>query len=192
MAEHHPRGCYVGEVLDPDQRVVVVDVARAGMLPSSRFYRGLNLLLSPEGVRQDHIFMNRVTDESGAVVGVNMSGSKIGGDIDGATLLVPDPMGATGSSIGRVFRHYDEQVEGTPAKVVAVHLIVTPEYVRRITSEFPQVRIYAIRLDRGLSDPAVLATVPGEHWEDESGLNEHHYIVPGAGGLGEVLNNAWV
>ncbi len=192
MAEFTPAGVYAGEVVDPDQDAVVVDVARAGILPSARFFRGLNLLLDPARVRQDHIFMNRVTDEHGTVTGVDMSGSKIGGPIDGATIFLPDPMAATGSSISRVFELYRDDLDQDPRRVVAVHLIVTPEYVRRITSEFPKVRVYAIRLDRGLSDGAVLATVPGERWADEVGLNGHQYIVPGAGGLGEVLNNSWV
>ena len=192
MAEFSPAGVYTGEGVDPKQPAVVVDVARAGILPSARFYRGLNLLLDPDGVRQDHIFMNRETDADGTVTGVNLSGSKIGGPIDDATIFLPDPMAATGSSISRVFRLYQDELSGDPRRVVAVHLIVTPEYLRRITSDFPKVRVYAIRLDRGLSDPAVLDTAPGERWDAEVGLNDHQYIVPGAGGLGEVLNNAWV
>jgi uracil phosphoribosyltransferase len=192
MAEFTPAGVYTGEAIDPEQSAVVVDVARAGILPSSRFFRGLNLVLNPDRVRQDHIFMNRRTDAQGTVTGVNLSGSKIGGSTDGATIFLPDPMAATGSSISRVFRLYRDELGGDPRRVVAVHLIVTPEYLRRITSDFPKVRVYAIRLDRGLSDSTVLDTVPGERWEAEVGLNEHQYIVPGAGGLGEVLNNAWV
>ena len=46
--------------------------------------------------------------------------------------------------------------------------------------------------DRGLSPEDVLATTPGECWGDERGLNERQYIVPGAGGLGEVINNSFV
>ena len=34
--------------------------------------------------------------------------------------------------------------------------------------------------------------VPGERWEEETGLNERQYIVPGAGGLGEIINNSFV
>ncbi len=192
MSEFTDAGRYSGEAIAPDQSAVVVDVARAGILPSARFFRGLNLLLDPDGVRQDHIFMNRETDANGTVTGVNLSGSKIGGPIDGATIFLPDPMAATGSSISRVFRLYRDDLGQDPRRVVAVHLIVTPEYLRRITSEFPKVRVYAIRLDRGLSMSTVLDTVPGESWDNEVGLNEHQYIVPGAGGLGEVLNNAWV
>ena len=52
--------------------------------------------------------------------------------------------------------------------------------------------IFAVRLDRGLSAPDVLATTPGTRWDEERGLNDIQYIVPGAGGVGEVLNNAWV
>jgi len=78
MAEFTPAGVYAGEAIDPDQSAVVVDVARAGILPSARFFRGLNLLLDPDRVRQDHIFMNRETDAAGTVTGVNLSGSKIG------------------------------------------------------------------------------------------------------------------
>ena len=56
----------------------------------------------------------------------------------------------------------------------------------------PDIVIYALRLDRGLSPADVLATVPGTRWDEERGLNDHQYIVPGAGGVGEILNNAWV
>jgi hypothetical protein len=45
-------------------------------------------------------------------------------------------------------------------------------------------------LDRGLSPTDVLATVPGERWAEERGLNDRQYIVPGAGGVGEIMNNA--
>jgi uracil phosphoribosyltransferase len=36
-----------------------------------------------------------------------------------------------------------------------------------------------------------LREVPGKRWTEEKGLNDHQYIVPGAGGLGEILNNAY-
>ena len=39
---------------------------------------------------------------------------------------------------------------------------------------------------------AVLRTVPGTFWEREKGIDDRGYIVPGAGGLGEVINNSWV
>jgi hypothetical protein len=42
-----------------------------------------------------------------------------------------------------------------------------------------------------MSDPEVLATMPGTYWDREKGLDEKSYIVPGAGGMGEVINNSW-
>ncbi len=73
-----------------------------------------------------------------------------------------------------------------------MHLIVTPEYLRNVLRAHPDTIVYALRLDRGLSTEEVLATVPGTRWDDEKGLDDHQYIVPGAGGVGEILNNAWV
>ncbi|MBM4283147.1 MAG: uracil phosphoribosyltransferase, partial [Deltaproteobacteria bacterium] len=76
-------------------------------------------------------------------------------------------------------------------KFIAVNLIVTPEYLRRMTSEHPDVVIYALRLDRGASPDDVLQTKPGARWSEESGLTDKQYIVPGGGGFGEIMNNAW-
>ena len=71
-----------------------------------------------------------------------------------------------------------------------MNLIITPEYIRRIQSDHPDVIIYAVRLDRGLSSAEVLNSTPGSRWDEERGLTDNHYIVPGGGGFGEVLNNA--
>ena len=87
---------------------------------------------------------------------------------------------------------YKHQVQGTPRKFIALNLIVTPEYLRRLKENHPDVVTYAIRLDRGLSPTDVLNTIPGERWDEECGLNEHQCIVPGAGGIGEILTNAFV
>jgi hypothetical protein len=43
-----------------------------------------------------------------------------------------------------------------------------------------------------MSPPEVLRSVPGTYPDRERGLNEIQYIVPGAGGLGEVINNVFV
>jgi uracil phosphoribosyltransferase len=87
---------------------------------------------------------------------------------------------------------YQKQVQGRARAFVALHLIVTPEYIRTVLGRHPQVKIYALRVDRGLSPADVLKTVPGTHLARERGLNDNQYIVPGAGGLGEVLNNSFV
>jgi uracil phosphoribosyltransferase len=104
--------------------------------------------------------------------------------------MIPDPMGATGSTVTETFELYRNY--GTARKWVALHCIVTPEYLKKVTRECPGLEIYAIRLDRGLSPASVLDSIPGTHWDQEKGLNDHQYIVPGGGGFGEIMNNAYV
>jgi uracil phosphoribosyltransferase len=190
MIESTERGVWTGDVLDSKTRAVTVNIARAGTLPSQVVFETLVNTLTPEYVRQDHVFMARVTDAEGCVTGVSMSGSKIGGDVKGAVVLFPDPMGATGGSLSHTVALYKT---AAPAfKLVSMHLIVTPEFVARMNADHPEVAIYAIRLDRGMSSDEVLRTGLGEQRELESGLNEIQYIVPGAGGVGELLNNSFV
>ena len=191
MAELYPvEGHYRGPVFDPASEVVIVDVIRAGIVPSQICFELLTSVLPDQNVRLDHLNMARVSDDDGKVVGVDLSGSKIGGSVEGRTLLLPDPMGATGSTTLKAVRHYLEH-HGQPARIIAMPMIVTPEYLRAVTEELEHVAVYSLRLDRGMSPPEVLDEVPGQRWEDERGLNESGYIVPGAGGLGEVLNNSW-
>lgn len=191
MAAASERGTWVGEVLDTEQRSVTVNIMRAGTLPSQVCYDFLNKTLDPKLVRQDHVVMSRMTDAAGHVTGSRFGDSKIGGDVDGAMVLFPDPMGATGGSLAEAIRYYKDKVPGRARKYVCVNLIVTPEYLRRITTEHPDVVIYAVRLDRGASAPEVLKERPGVRWADESGLTEKQYIVPGGGGFGEIMNNAY-
>ena len=80
----------------------------------------------------------------------------------------------------------------TARKYIALHCIVTPEYLSNVTKAHPDLIVYAVRLDRGLSSDKVLGSIPGEFWSEERGLNDQHYIVPGGGGFGEVMNNAYV
>jgi uracil phosphoribosyltransferase len=192
MADITERGVWEGQVIVRETPAVVVALARAGLLPSQVTYDFLNQVLDPHGVRQDHLALGRTIDTEGRVTGAGLYASKIGGPVEGAILLIPDPMGATGSTVQRVLNHYSTEVHGRPQKVVAVHLIVTPEYLRNVCRTHPEVHVYALRLDRGLSSPEVLRTVPGTCWNEERGLTDHDYIVPGAGGLGEIMNNSFV
>jgi len=192
MAEHTEHGVLAVDGIDPATRVVAVDIARAGMLPSQVCFDLMNNLLDPAGVRQDHMVMARTTDAEGHVTGASIHGSKIGGPIEGRFVLFPDPMGATGTSLVNAIERYKTEIGGTPARWVTLNLIITPEFVRKVLKHHPEARIYALRIDRGLSSPEVLQTVPGTRWDEERGLNDVQYIVPGAGGLGEVINNAFV
>jgi uracil phosphoribosyltransferase len=185
------RGVFHGELVDPNVEVTSVDIARAGILPSMVCFEALCEILTPGKVRQDHILMNRTTDSSDQVTGAATAGRKIAGPIADRFLLFPDPMGATGGSLSQAIRFYREELDGEPRHCFALNLIVTPEFIRRLTDDFPgKVDIFAYRLDRGMSPPDVLLSRPGSQWDRESGLNDIQYIVPGAGGMGEVMNNA--
>ncbi len=193
MTAMHPEVPLEADVLEAETRVISVNLARAGTLPSHVCYDLLNHLLSPAQIRQDHISASRTTNANDQVTGTSLGGTKIGGDIESAIVLFPDPMGATGNTIVSALDHYKSAaVGGKPLKLLALHLIVTPEYLKTVTQAHPDLVIYAVRLDRGLSSKAVLQSVPGTHWKDERGLNDKHYIVPGGGGFGEIMNNSFV
>ncbi len=191
MSTSHPsEGIYRGPVFDTTTNVVICDVIRAGVVPSQVCFERLLSVLPEERVRLDHLNMSRLTDDRGQITGVDLAGSKIGGSVDDSILIIPDPMGATGSTVLRAVRHYLEE-HGKPAKIIAMPMIATPEFLRNVLAEIEDLVVYTARLDRGLSPPDVLETIPGTHWDREKGLNDLSYIVPGAGGMGEILNNAW-
>ncbi len=192
MIEATERGVWSGDVIDPETPVVVASMARAGILPGQLCFDALAELLDGKAVRHDYFGVGRVVDQDHKVTGAAVTYSKVGGPFENAILLIPDPMGATGGSMIETIRAYEREVPDRPSKTIAMHLIVTPEYVQRMRRELPDLVIYTTRLDRGMSDPDVLATVPGTHPDRESGLSEEHYIVPGAGGLGEIMTNAFV
>ncbi len=190
MFVDHPEAVYIGPVVDPNVPVVSVNLARAGTLPSHVCYNSLNYFMNPHQVRQDHISIARTTDLARQVTGSEVSGHKIGGSVDDAIVIFPDPMGATGSTLCETLNLFKSK--GNARKYIALHCIVTPEYLAKVTKTHPDLIVYAVRLDRGLSSQAALKAVPGSLWNEERGLNDKQYIVPGGGGLGEVLNNAYV
>jgi len=191
MRAYTDLGYYEGEIVDPATEVTTVDIARAGILPSMVCFEALCEVLDPTRVRQDHILMNRTTNDQMQVTGAGIHGRKIAGPVRDRILVFPDPMGATGGSLAEAIRFYLDELDGPPRHVYALHLIVTPQFIRRLTDAFPGlVSIYAYRLDRGLSPADVLTREPGADWARENGLTNLQYIVPGAGGMGEVMNNA--
>lgn len=191
MAEKHgERGTWRGRTLARDTDIVVLDVIRGGMLPAQACFEHLALSLPIERIRLAHLSMERIAGADGRVERVELNGAKLHGSLEEACLIVPDPMGATGSTLRRALEYVREH-HGAPARTLALPLIATPEFIRSATSLGPDVRIYAGRLDRGTSPPEVLAQVPGTSPDRESGLDGDDYIVPGAGGLGELLSNSW-
>lgn len=191
MAEFHPEAVYQGPIIDPDTPVISVGLARAGTLPSHICYTRLNYLMNAANIRQDHISIARTVNPADAhVTGSSISGHKIGGTIDKSIVLFPDPMGATGNTLIETIGLFKKW--GKPSKMIAMNCIITPEYLKKVLASDPEIIIYSIRLDRGFSPPEVLRQTPGAAWELERGLNEKQYIVPGGGGFGEIMNNAYV
>lgn len=192
MAEYHPEQLLTSERLKPQQRVISVNIARAGTYPSHICFNALHYAIDHSCLRQDHIFAARATDGKNQVTGTEIGATKIGGDKHNAIVLFPDPMGATGNTLLAALDYYKKAVAGTAQKLIALHLIVTPEYLKKVLTHHPDVQVYALRLDRGLSSEAVLKAPPGKMWDQEKGLNEKGYIVPGGGGFGEIMNNSFV
>jgi len=192
MESYHPGLSLTGEFIDERTGVVISSIARAGIIPTQRCQQRIAEVIDPDGTRVDHLHMSRRVSATGQVVGVDCRGTKIGGTLDDRYLLIPDPMAATGATMGYALDLYSKEVGGTPRKVLLMHLVVTPEYIRAIGRRHPGASIYALRVDRGLSDPEVLRTVPGTEVERERGADDRGYIVPGLGGLGELMNNSFV
>lgn len=176
------------QVIDPSIKATCVNVIRAGDEPSLATYRYLGTVIDPKNLHRDHIVMSRTTDDQHQVTGAERLAFKPSGPVDDKILVITDPMGATGGSGTDVIDLYKNL--GKPRKIIMIFMIVTPECIKKFTEAHPDVLIYAGRLDRGLSDPDVLDEVPGAKWDRERGLNEKSYIVPGAGGVGETMNNS--
>lgn len=192
MAATEPRGVYEGPRFCQRTKLVLCAVIRAGILPAQICYELACEVLSPANVRLDFLNLSRTTDDDGQVTGVRLDGSNIGGPVEDAVVVIPDPMGATGGTIERVAQIYENEQGGKPGRLAVAHLMVTPEAIQRLVANCPSLTIYAGRLDRGMSPPEVLDTIPGTRPDEERGLNDVQYIVPGAGGMGELLTNAWV
>ena len=193
MTSIHPEKLLSGKFVNMQQKCVVVDIARAGIVPSLTCYQALHRILPPHHIRQDHIVASRLTESnSAAVFGTLIESAKIGGDIADRFVLIPDPMAATGHTISATIHHYKKNISGQPKKWIALHMIATPEYLKHMSQQFPELTIYTLRVDRGMSPEFILQTPLGKHWDSEKGLNEKDYIVPGGGGFGELMNNSFV
>jgi len=189
MAQADPRGVYVGPRFRDDVKLVVCAVVRGGVVPAQACYEAACEVLPGRNVRLDYFCASRTLDENGVVTGVKLDGTKIGGSIRNALLIIPDPMCATGGTVSTVVEAYREFDAESARAIVSANLIVTPEGVRTVTGRCPTAHLWGARLDRGASPDHVMETVPGTLGEAESGLDEHQYILPGAGGIGEALTN---
>ncbi len=87
--------------------------------------------------------------------------------LDGKTLILVDPMLATGSSMELAYQAL--LTKGEPARVHVVSVVATPQAIETVRQHLPQ-------------DKTTLWTCD---IDDE--LNEHSYIVPGLGDCGDLL-----
>lgn len=85
-------------------------------------------------------------------------------DLSGATVLICEPMLATGGSLSWAV----DKVKGSGAtNITALCVVTAPEGVRRMYEDHPEVQIFAAAHDRELDD--------------------NYYIVPGLGDMGDRL-----
>jgi len=161
------RGVFKGKIFKRNQKTVVADIIRAGIQPSHLFYIRLTEILDPKNVRQDHIMSQRIETKKG-VTGTSLLGSKIGGSVKNAIVFLPDPMGATGHSMQEVVGFYEKKY-GPAKKYIAIHLVITPDYLKRVQKIKAPISVYAARKDKGLT--------------------KDDFIYPGLGGMGEIINN---
>lgn len=189
MAQADPRGVYEGPRFQDDVGLVICSIVRGGVVPGQVCYEAACEVLPSQNVRLDFFCASRTVDANGVVTGVRLDGTKIGGSIKNSILVIPDPMCATGGTVATVLEAYEAYDAKQARALVSANLIVTPEAVQTITKRCPQAHLWGARLDRGASPEHVLGTVPGTYAEEESGLNQNQYILPGAGGIGEALTN---
>ena len=86
--------------------------------------------------------------------------------IDGKTLIIADPMLATGASMELGYKAF--LTKGTPKRIHVACVIASPEGIEHIKKTFPEDKttIWCAAIDPG--------------------LNEHQYIVPGFGDAGDL------
>lgn len=87
-----------------------------------------------------------------------------GPDLSGRTLILIDPMLATGRSLEKVY--HTMLRFGVPAQTHIAAAIASPEGVRYVQAQLPQCRLWLGAID--------------------SHLNDHYYIVPGLGDAGDL------
>ncbi|RUM28497.1 MAG: uracil phosphoribosyltransferase [Aquifex sp.] len=85
-------------------------------------------------------------------------------DLKEKTVLILDPMLATGGTLEVALK---EIMKHSPLKVKSVHVIASPEGLKRIENEFGEVEIFVGNVDER--------------------LNDRGYIIPGLGDIGDRL-----
>ena len=144
----------VGKELADTRKVCVVPILRAGlglqsgvvnMIPAAKIGH-IGLYRDPETLKPVEYYC------------------KMPSDIAERTMLVVDPMLATGGSAAAAITMLKEK---GAQKLILMCLVAAPEGVKRINDEHPDVPVYVASVDEK--------------------LNEHGYIVPGLGDAGDRI-----
>ena len=144
----------------PTDKVVLATIFRAG-LP---FHNGFLNVFDHSG----NAFVSayrEYTDAEHHNVGIHVEYLATP-DIDGKTLIIADPMLATGGSMEMGYKAI--LTKGTPKCVHVACVIACPEGIEHIRKTFPdaETTVWCAAIDEG--------------------LNEHKYIVPGFGDAGDL------
>lgn len=148
------------EVHVPKDDVVIATIFRAG-LP---FHTGFLNVFDHAG----NAFVSAYrayTDEAHTEVGIHVEYLATP-NLDGKTLIIVDPMLATGGSMELGYKAF--LTKGTPKHVHVACVIATPEGIEHVKRTFPD---ETTTIWCGAIDP---------------GMNEHKYIVPGFGDAGDL------
>ncbi len=175
-----------------EQKIIVCAIARAGNLTSEIIYKLLlKFFQDPSLIRRDCLMGERQKDpKTHKIIGCKLNTEKIGGSCENAILVIPDPMGATGTTTINTIKTYKEQF-GKPKKVILVHIFVTPEYIKNLNNNLDGIdwNIITLHVDRSGSSEQALKEIPGKLLEQEFGLTEQGYIRCGPGDVGAIQNN---
>lgn len=150
----------ISQVNVPADKIVLATIFRAG-LP---FHNGFLNIFDHAG----NAFVSayrEYTDEEHHNIGVHVEYLATP-SIDGKTLIIADPMLATGASMELGYKAF--LTKGTPKRIHVACVIASPEGIKHIKKTFPEEKttIWCAAIDPG--------------------LNEHQYIVPGFGDAGDL------
>lgn len=150
----------VSRVSVPADKIILATIFRAG-LP---FHNGFLNVFDHAG----NAFVSayrEYTDNEHTEVGIHVEYLATP-SIDGKTLIIADPMLATGGSMELGYRAF--LTKGTPKRIHIACVIATPDGINHIKKTLPEDKT---TIWCGAIDP---------------GMNEHKYIVPGFGDAGDL------
>jgi len=151
-----PCGQYKGLKMIDTDKLCAVSIVRSGDILLEAVRR-----LVPD-VKVGKILMQR--DEEDPEKKAKLYYSKLPPNVDSMTVLLCDPMLATGgSALGAIKVLIDAKVPED--KILFLNTVAAPEGLQKLYQEYPKLRVVTAALD--------------------SKLNEHKFIVPGLGDFGD-------